>query len=81
MGGLELSKLTVFWEIIASLKRQNPVRRGHRRHVKTTGEVCPDGEKNDRIAFQARADLQNQAIGWLRKGYSSLGGGTVVRFP
>jgi len=27
------------------------------------------------MAFQTRADLQNQAIGWLRKGYSSLGGG------
>ncbi len=40
-----------------------------------------DGEKNDRMAFQARADCQNQAIGWLQRGYSSLGGGTVVRFP
>ena len=30
------------------------------------------------MAFQTKADLQNQAIGWLRKGYSSLGGGTVV---
>ncbi len=37
--------------------------------------------KNDRMAFQARADVQNQAIGWLRKGCRSLGGGTVVRFP
>ena len=27
MGGLELSDLTVFWKIIARLKRQNPVRR------------------------------------------------------
>ncbi len=27
MGGLELSKLTVFWNFIDSLKRQNPVRR------------------------------------------------------
>ncbi len=26
-------------------------------------------------------NLQNQAIGWLRKGYRSLDGGTVVRFP
>jgi hypothetical protein len=25
--------------------------------------------------------VQNQAIGWLRKGCSSLGGGTAVRFP
>ena len=32
------------------------------------------------MAFRTRADLQNQAIGWLRKGNSSLGGGTVVRF-
>ena len=31
--------------------------------------------------FRTRADLQNQAIGWLRKGYSSLGGGRVVRIP
>ncbi len=28
-----------------------------------------------------RADYQNQAIRWLRKGCSSLGGGTVVQFP
>ena len=28
-----------------------------------------------------RANLQNQAIGWLPKGCRSLGGGTVVRFP
>ncbi|MCZ6530321.1 MAG: hypothetical protein O6949_08315 [Chloroflexi bacterium] len=46
---------------------------------KATREVCLDGEINDRMAFRARADLQNQAIGWMRKGYSSLGGGTVVR--
>ena len=45
------------------------------------GEVCLDGEKNDRMAFQARADRQNHAIGLLQRGYSSLGGGTVVRFP
>ena len=30
---------------------------------------------------QARADYQNHAIGWLHRGYSSLGGGKVVRFP
>ena len=48
---------------------------------KATGEVCLDGEKNDRVAFQARADYQNHAIGWLHRGYSSLGGGKVVRFP
>ena len=33
------------------------------------------------MAFQARADYQNHAIGWLHRGYSSLGGGKVVRFP
>ena len=27
------------------------------------------------------ADLQNQTIGWLRKGCSSLVGGTLIRFP
>jgi len=27
------------------------------------------------MAFRTRTDLQNQAIGWLRKGYSPLGGG------
>ena len=27
------------------------------------------------------ADYQNHAIGWLHRGYSSLGGGKVVRFP
>ena len=46
-----------------------------------TGEVCLDGEKNDRVAFQARADYQNHAIGWLHRVYNSLGGGKVVRFP
>ena len=34
-----------------------------------------------RMAFQTRTDLQNQAIGRLRKRCSSLGGGTAVRFP
>ena len=38
------------------------------------------GEKNDRVAFQARADYQNHAIGWLHRGYSSLGGGKVASF-
>ena len=31
--------------------------------------MCLDGEKNDRVAFQARADYQNHAIGWLHRGY------------
>ncbi len=44
------------------------------------GEVRLDGEKSDRMAFQARADSQNHAIGWLQRGYSSLGGGTLVQF-
>ena len=48
---------------------------------KATGGVCLDGEKNDRRAFQARADYQDQAIGWLPKGCRSLGAGTVVRLP
>ena len=48
---------------------------------KATREVCLDGEKNDRMAFQARADYQNHAIGWLQRGYNSFGGGTVVQFP
>ena len=33
--------------------------------------MCLDGEKNDRVAFQARADYQNHAIGWLHRGHSS----------
>ena len=33
------------------------------------------------MAFQARADLQNHVIGWLQRGYSSLGDGAGVRFP
>ncbi len=45
------------------------------------GEVRLDGGKSGQMAFQAWADRQNHAIGWLQRGYSSLGGGTVVRFP
>ena len=30
------------------------------------------------MAFQARTDCQNHAIGWLQRGYSPLGAGTVV---
>ncbi len=37
-GGLELSKLTVFWNIIDSLKRQNPVRRVRKPRL---GRVVP----------------------------------------
>ena len=32
----------------------------------------PDGEKNDRMAFQARANYQNHAIGRMQRGYSPL---------
>ncbi len=31
--------------------------------------------------FVDALEVQNQAIKWLRKGCSSLGGGTEVRFP
>ena len=37
-------------------------------------------EKNDRVAFQARADYQNHAIGWLHRGYSSLAVGKWYDF-
>ncbi len=40
-----------------------------------------NGGKSGQMAFQTRADLQYQAIGWLRKGCSSLGGGTWYDFP
>ena len=33
------------------------------------------------MAFQTRTELQNQTLGWLRKGCSSLGGGTAVQLP
>ena len=49
--------------------------------VKTAGGVCLNGGKSGQMAFRTRANPQNQAIGWLRKGFSSLGGGTVVLFP
>ncbi len=45
--------------------------------VKTTGGVCLNGGKSGQMAFRRRANLQNQAIGWLPKGCRSLGGGTV----
>ena len=43
---------------------EDPLRRRPRESTarpKATGEVCLDGEKNDRVAFQARADYQNHA--------------------
>ncbi len=37
--------------------------------------------KSGQMALQTRPHIQNQAIGWLRKGCSSPGGRSVVRFP
>ena len=37
----------------------------------------PGRRKIDQMAFQSRADLQNHAIGWLQRGYSSLDGGNA----
>ena len=37
--------------------------------------------REQQMDFQTRADLPNQAIGWLRKECSSLVGGTAVWFP
>ena len=50
---------------------------------KATGEVCAGWlRKMTVVAFARRsADYQNHAIGWLHRGYSSLGGGKAVRFP
>lgn len=36
--------------------------------MKIAGEMCLDGGKSDRMAFRARAELHNHAIGWLQKG-------------
>ena len=44
------------------------------------GEVRLNGGKSGQMVFQTRAGLQNHAIGWLRTGCSSLGGGSMVRF-
>ena len=43
------------------------------------GEITKEALEAE--ALRTRANLQNQAIGWLRKGSRSLGSGTVVRFP
>ena len=56
-------------------------RRRNRQQVKTTAGVCLNGGELGQMAFSTRADHQNQAIGWLLKGCSSLDGGTMVRFP
>ena len=42
--------------------------------------MCLDGEKNDRVAFQARADYQNHAIGWLHRGAVPLAVGKWYDF-
>ena len=60
---------------------EDPLRRRPRKsmgEVETTVGVCLNGRKSGQMGFQPRADLQNQAIGWLRKGYGSLDGGTGV---
>ncbi len=44
-------------------------------------KLCLNGGKSGQMAFQARADLQNQAIGWLQRGYSFLDGSTAARYP
>ncbi len=49
--------------------------------MKTTGGVCLNGGKAGQLAFQARTDRQNQAIGWVPKGCRSLDGSTVVQLP
>ena len=49
--------------------------------MKSAGEVRLDDKRNDQMAFHALADYQNHVIGWLQRGYSSLGDGAVVRFP
>ncbi len=36
--------------------------------AKPMGEVCLDGEKNDRMAFQSGADYQNHDIRWRQRG-------------
>ncbi len=35
--------------------------------MKTTGGVCLNGGESGQMAFKPRADLQNQAIGWLQR--------------
>ncbi len=49
--------------------------------VKTTGGVCLNGGKSGQMAFQPRADLLNQASGWLRRGFRSLAVEWLYDFP
>ncbi len=63
---------------------EDPFRRRSRNidgQVKKTGKVCLNGGISGQMAFRTRADLQNRAIGLAAEGWSSLGGGPVVRFP
>ncbi len=49
---------------------EDPLRRRSRNidgQVKKTGKVCLNGGISGQMAFRTRADLQNRAIGWLRK--------------
>ena len=50
-----------------AIKTRSNVGRGKDGQEKATGEACLDGEKNDRMTFQARADLHNLAVRPLRR--------------
>ncbi len=43
--------------------------------------MCLDDDKIGRMGFWTPQTDENRAVGWLRKGCSSLGCGAVVRFP
>ena len=45
-----------------------------------TGDMALTSAFSHKRTFVGGLDAQNQAIGWLGKGRSYLGGGTVVRF-
>ncbi len=62
--------------LIAALHRPaaRPRGEGHRRHVKTTGEVCLHDEKIDRMAFRKPSNPKSRAIRWLPRECSSLNG-------
>ena len=49
---------------------EDPLRRRSRNidgEENATGGVCLNGGKSGQMVFRTRADLQNRAIGWLRK--------------
>jgi len=77
MRSLALPKEVEHWSL--TRLRERPVKIGAK--LKMTEEVRPNGGKSGQMALLPRADLQNQAIGWLRKECCSLGGGTVVKYP